>query len=73
MSVNLDQIGVSDKFNYYYEDYKYFIGYQEGEIFQPLCIILPQMSVYIKYFECRGMSISFFNKNDKAWGKYKQI
>ena len=49
MSVNLDQIGVSDKFNYYYDDYKYFIGYQEGEIFQPLCIILPQMSVYIKF------------------------
>ena len=73
MSANIDQIVVSDKFNYYYDDYKYFIGYQEGKIVQPLCIILPQMSWYIKYFECRGMNMSFLIKNDEVWGKCKQI
>ena len=26
-----------------------FIGYKEGEIVKPLCIILPQMTGYIKY------------------------
>ena len=44
MSVNVDQIVASDKFKHSDEGFKYFIGYQEGEIVKPLCIILPQMS-----------------------------
>ena len=40
MSVNVDQIVVSDKFKQSDEGFKYFISYQEGEIVQPLCIIL---------------------------------
>ena len=50
MSVNVDQTIVSDKFKHNEEGNKYFIGYQEDEIVKPLCIILPQMSGYIKYF-----------------------
>ena len=50
MSVNFDQILVSDKFKHSEEGYKYFIGYQEDEIVKPLCITLLQMSGYIKYF-----------------------
>ena len=49
--VNVDQIVVSDKFKHSDDGFKYFIGYKEGEIVKPLCIILPQMSGYIKYFE----------------------
>ena len=41
ISVNVDQIFVSDKFKHNNEGFKYFIGYQEGEIVKPLCIILP--------------------------------
>ena len=41
MSVNVDQIVVPDKFNHYNDGYKYFIGYEEGKIVKPLCIILP--------------------------------
>ena len=48
MSLNVDQIVVSDKFNHNNDGFKYFIGYQEGEIVKPLCIILPQMGGYIK-------------------------
>ena len=48
MSVNVDQIVLSDKFKHSGEGFKYFIGYQEGEIVKPLCIILPQISGYIK-------------------------
>ena len=51
MSVNVDQIVISDKFKHSDEDFKYFIGYQEDEIFKPLCIILPQIGGYIKYFK----------------------
>ena len=45
LSVNIDQIVVSDKFKHNNKGFKYFIGYQDG-IVRPLCIILPQMSGY---------------------------
>ena len=73
MSVNLDQIVISDKFKHSDEGFKYFIGYQEGEIVKLLCIILPQMSGYIKYFENGGKNVSFLVKYDEAWEKYEQI
>ena len=38
--VNTDQIVVSDKFKHSDDAFKYFIGYKEGEIVKPLCIIL---------------------------------
>ena len=59
MSVNIDQIVVSDKFNYNEAGFKYFIGYQKGEIVKPFFIILSQTSRYIKYFEYGGQNMSF--------------
>ena len=58
--INVDQIVIPDKFKHSDEGFKYFIGYQEDEIVKPLCIILPQMNGYIKYFENGGKNI-FFN------------
>ena len=72
-SVNVDQIVVSDKFKHNNENFKHFIGYQKGEIVKPLCIILPQMSGYIKYFENGGKNMSFLIKDDEVWEKYEQI
>ena len=63
MSVNVDEIVVSDKFKHNNGSFKYFIGYQEDEIVKPLCIILPQMSGYIKYFENRDKNMSFLIKH----------
>ena len=65
-SVNVDQIVVSDRFKHSDDGFKYFIGYQEGEIVKPLCIILPQMSGYIKYFENGGKNMSFLLKMMKC-------
>ena len=73
MSVNLDLISVPNKFKHNNEGFKYFIGYQKGEIVKPLCIILPQMSGYIKYFENGGKNMSFLIKDDEVWEKYEQI
>ena len=42
MSVNVDQIVVPEKLKHSDEGFKYFIGYQKGEIVKPLYIILPQ-------------------------------
>ena len=71
--VDLDQIVVSYKFKHNGKGFKHFIGYLEGEIVKPLCITLPQMSGYIKYFENGGKTMSFLIKDDKVWNKYDEI
>ena len=72
-SIITDKIIVSDKFRHSVEGFKYFIGYQEDEIVKPLCIILPQMNGYIKYFENGGKNMSFWIKNSEVWEKYEDI
>ena len=73
LSVDLDQIVVSCKFKHNDEGFKYFIGYLEGEIVKPLCIISPQMSGYIKYFENGSKNMSFLIKDNEVWDKYDSI
>ena len=73
MSTIVDKIVVSDKFKHNNEGFKYFIGYLEGGIVKPLCIILPQMSGYIKYFENGGKNMSFLIKDDEVWERYDKI
>ena len=64
---------VSDRFKNSEHGFKYFIGYKDGEIVKPLCIILPQMSGYIKYFENGSKNMSFMVKNDDVLEKYNKI
>ena len=71
--ISVDQIVVSDKFKNNDDDFKYFIGYKEGEIVKPLCIILLEMSGYIKYFENGGKNMSFMVKDDDVLDKYNKI
>ena len=71
--VNVDQIVTSGKSKHSDDGFKYFIGYKEGEIIKTLCIILPQMSGYIKYFENRGKNMSFVIKDDSVLDKYNEI
>ena len=71
--VNVDQIVVSDKFKHGDDGFKYFIGYKEGKIVKPLCIILPQMSGYIKYFVNGGKNMTSWLKNDDVLDKYNDI
>ena len=66
--VDTGKIVVSDKFRHSEEGFKYFIGYQEDKIVKPLCIILPQMNGYIKYFKNRGKNISLLIKNSEVCG-----
>ena len=71
--VNVDQIVVSDKFKHSDDGFKYFIGCREGEFVKPLCITLPQMSGYIKFFENGGKNMSFVIKDDDVLDKYYEI
>ena len=72
-SVNVHQLVVSDKVKHSDDDFKYFIGYKKGEIVKPLCIILLQMTGYIKYFENGRKNMSFMVKNDDVLDKYNEI
>ena len=55
--VNTNKIVIPDKFNHYDKGFRYFICYKDDNIVRLLCIILPQMSRYIKYFENGGINI----------------
>ena len=73
LSVDLDQIVVSNKFKHNDKGFKHFIGYLKGEIIKPLCIILPQMSRYIKHFENGSKNMFLLIKNDEVWDRYDKI
>ena len=73
--VNLDKIVVSNKIKGNNEASKLFIGYLDDTdiIVGPLCIILPQMSGWIKNFENDGNNMSFKIEDDKLCLKYNEI
>ena len=50
LSVDLDQIVVSHKFEHNNQSFKHFIGYLECEVIKPLCIIFPQIKWVYKIF-----------------------
>ena len=72
LSVDTDQIVVSDRFKHNNEGFKYLIGYG-NELVYPLRIILPKMSGYIRYFENGGKNMSSLIKGDEVWNKYDKI
>ena len=71
--VNVDQTVISDRSEHSDNVFKSFIGYKEGEIVKPLCIILPQMTGYIKIFENGAKSMSFVIKDDDVLDKCNKI
>ena len=73
LSVDLDQIIESHKFKHNDEGFKHFIGYLKDEITKPLCIILPEMRGYIKYFENSSKNMFLLIKYDEVWDKYDKI
>ena len=52
--VDLTKIVVSKKWKIVDKTYKYFCGYLNNDVIKPLCVILPQMNGYIKYFDNGG-------------------
>ena len=72
-SVDLSKIVVSSRWKLNDETYKYFCGYLNNDVIKPLCVILPQMNGYIKYFEDGGKNISFTTDDEKVYEKYNGI
>ena len=72
-SVDLDKIVVSSKWKISDTTYKYLCGYLNNDTIQPLCVILPQMHGYIKYFDNGGKNMSFVTDDEKVYDKYNEI
>ena len=72
-SVDLDKIVVSNKWKINETTYKYLCGYLNNDFIQPLCVILPQMLGYIKYFDDGGKNMTFVTDNKKVYNKYNEI
>ena len=72
-SVDLNKIVVSNKWKINDTTYKYFCGYLNNDVIQPLCVILPQIRGYIKYFDDGGKHMSFFTDNKEIYEKYNEI
>ena len=73
-SVDLDKIFVSSsKWKINETTYKYLCGYLNNDVIQPLCVILPQMNGYIKYFDNGGKNMAFVTDNEKVYNKYNEI
>ena len=60
--VGITKIVISEKFKHSDKGFKYFTGNKDDNIVRSLCIILPQMSGYIKYFENGGNNLSSIMK-----------
>ena len=76
-SVDLSKIVVSSRWKLNDTTYKYFCGYLNNDtterIIKSLCVILPQMNGYIKYFDDGGKNMSFVTDDEKVYGKYDEI
>ena len=72
-SVDLNKIVASNKWKINDTTYKYLCGYLNNDVIQPLCVILTQMSGYIKYFDDGGKNMSFVMDDEEVYEKYNKI
>ena len=72
-SADLSKIVVSSKWKISDTKYKYFCGYLNNDVIQSLCVLFPQMSGYIKYFDDGGKSMSFVTDDKEVYRKYNEI
>ena len=72
-SVDLSKIVVSSRWRLNDATYKYFCGYLNNDVIKPLCVILPQMSGYINYFDNDGKNMSFVTDDKDVYEKYNEI
>ena len=81
-SVDLSKIVASSRWKLNDTTYKYFCGYLNNDttesssserIINPLCVILPQMNGYIKYFDDGTKNMSFVTDDEKVYEEYDEI
>ena len=72
-SVDLSKIVVSSRWKLNDTTYKYFCEYLNNDLIKPLCVVLPKMSGYIKYFDNNGKNVSFVTDDKEVNEKYNEI
>ena len=72
-SVDLDKIVVSSKWKISETTCKCLCDYLNNDVIQLLCVILPQMNGYIKYFDNGSKNMSFVTDDEKVYDKYNEI
>ena len=72
-SLDLSKVVVSSRCKLNDTTYKYLCEYLNNDVIQPLCVILPQMHGYIKYFDNDGKNMTFVTDNEKVYDKYNEI
>ena len=70
-SIDLNKIVVSKKWKINDTTYKYICGYLNNDTIQPLCVILPQMNGYIKYFDADDEEI--YKKYNEIWEVIRKL
>ena len=72
-SADSSKIVVSSRWKLNDTTYKYFRGYLNNDVIKPLCVILPQMNRYIKYFDNGGKNMSFVTDDKEVYEKYDEM
>ena len=68
-SADLSKIVVSSKWKINDTTYKYLCEYLNNDVIRPLCVILPQMNGYIKYFDDVAKNMSFVTDDKEVYDK----
>ena len=71
--VQLDKIVTSSKRKINETTCKYYVGYCKDDLIRPLCVIMPQMNGYIKYFSDGGKNMPFISDDKDVYDKYGAI
>ena len=71
--VDVSKIVVSSKGKINDITCKFFFGYVNGDVIKPLCVILPQMSGFIKYIEDYSKNMSFVTDDASVYAKYSEV
>ena len=76
--VDINKIVISEKFKHNDDSNddgsKYFIGFlHDDDVIRPLCIILSQISGYVKYFDNGGKNVFFKIEDESLYLKYSEM
>ena len=64
---------VSSRYKINDTTYNFFCGYLNNNSIKPLCVTLPWVDGYIKYFDDGGKNMSFITDDEKIYEKYNKI
>ena len=71
--VDVTNIVISNRVKNNNDAYNYYTGYLNGDDIKAFCILLPQMSGYIKYFENGSKNMSFKIEDEDVYLRYRAI